>query len=60
MSEIGSRLELKTDYENAVAATTAALKEDGFGVLTTIDVQATFKQKLDAEFRRYVILGDAM
>ncbi|MCC7165596.1 MAG: DUF302 domain-containing protein [Anaerolineae bacterium] len=57
MSEIGSRIELKTDYENAVAVTTAALKEEGFGVLTTIDVQATFKQKLDAEFRRYVILG---
>lgn len=57
MSEIGSRIELKADYENAIAVTTAALKEEGFGVLTTIDVQATFKQKLDAEFRRYVILG---
>lgn len=57
MGEIGSRIELKTDYENAIARTTAALKQEGFGVLTTIDVQATFKQKLDAEFRRYVILG---
>lgn len=57
MSEIGSRIELKTDYENAIARTTAALKQEGFGVLTTIDVQATLKQKLDAEFRRYVILG---
>ncbi len=57
MSEIGYRVELKTDYENAIAKTTAALKTEGFGVLTTIDVQATLKQKLNAEFRRYVILG---
>lgn len=57
MSEIGSRVELKTDYETAIARATAALKAEGFGVLTTIDVQATLKQKLNAEFRRYVILG---
>jgi uncharacterized protein (DUF302 family) len=35
----------------------AALKEQGFGVLTEIDVQATLKQRINAEFRRYVILG---
>jgi uncharacterized protein (DUF302 family) len=34
-----------------------ALKEQGFGVLTEIDVQRTLKEKLDADFRRYTILG---
>jgi uncharacterized protein (DUF302 family) len=46
-----------TSFENARARTVEALKSQGFGVLTEIDVQATFKQKLDAEFRPYVILG---
>lgn len=44
-------------YQDAVEQTTAALKEQGFGVLTTIDVRKTMKEKLDAEFRPYVILG---
>lgn len=48
---------LNTSYEDAVARVTDALKEEGFGVLTEIDVKATMKEKLDKEFRRYVILG---
>jgi len=44
-------------YEAAVARATAALKKQGFGVLTTIDVQQTLKAKLDRDFRKYVILG---
>ena len=53
----GLRVEIPVDYERAVEQTTAALKEQGFGVLTTIDVQQTLKQKLGRDFRKYVILG---
>ena len=53
----GMRVELPFEYEDAVERATAALKDQGFGVLTTIDVQQTLKQKLDRAFRKYVILG---
>ena len=52
---ITTRLDLP--YEKAVERTRAALKEEGFGVLTEIDVKATLKKKLNADFRKYVILG---
>lgn len=55
--EIGFRTRLKLDYEQAVQAARAALQEEGFGVLTEIDVRATLKAKLAKDFRRYVILG---
>ncbi|RME82277.1 MAG: DUF302 domain-containing protein [Caldilineae bacterium] len=44
-------------YDDAVAAVTEALKSQGFGVLTTIDVKATLRKKLDVDFKPYVILG---
>jgi len=53
----GLRVEVSSTYEQAVERTTAALKAEGFGVLTTIDVRQTFKQKLDKDFRKYLILG---
>lgn len=44
-------------YEEAIARAKDALKSEGFGVLTEIDVQATLKKKLDVRFRQYCILG---
>lgn len=44
-------------FENARSRITEALKQQGFGILTEIDVTATLKAKLNLEFRRYVILG---
>lgn len=55
--DYGMRTHLDVAYEDAVELVTAALKEEGFGVLTQIDVKATLKQKLDVDFRRYIILG---
>ncbi len=46
-----------TSFERALELVTDELKKEGFGVLTEIDVRATLKKKLDAEFRPYVILG---
>lgn len=45
------------DFEDVVDETIRALEDEGFGVLCDIDVQATFKKKLDVDFRRYRILG---
>ena len=56
-TEFGLQVTLNVPYEVAIEQATAALKEEGFGVLTEIDVKATLKKKLDVDFRRYVILG---
>ena len=53
----GIRRELAISYDEALAKVPEALKTEGFGVLTEIDVAATLKAKLDVDFRRYKILG---
>lgn len=46
-----------TTFEGAIEKVTAALKKEGFGILSEIDVKDTLRRKLDVDFRRYVILG---
>ena len=53
----GFSADVDLSYDEALERMTTALKAEGFGVLTTIDVQATLKTKLEVDFRRYVILG---
>ena len=57
IEDLALRVRLDVPYEEAMERVTAALKAEGFGVLTEIDVKATMKQKLDADFRKYAILG---
>lgn len=57
MINYGFVKELEAPFGEAVAAVTEALKKEGFGVLTTIDVRAKFKEKLGIDFPNYVILG---
>lgn len=47
----------ESTYDEAVSRTEAALREQGFGVLTRIDVRSTLKEKIDVDFKPYVILG---
>lgn len=49
--------EIDLSFEEAITHVTEELKKEGFGVLTEIDVKATLKKKLDADFRNYRILG---
>ncbi len=56
-TQYGIRVKVNLPYEQAVEKVTAALKEEGFGILTTIDVKETLKKKLDVDFRKYIILG---
>ncbi len=57
MSQFVFSVPAKGDFDTTVAQVTEALKVEGFGVLTTIDVAATLKAKLGIEGRPYVILG---
>ncbi|HEX7974033.1 MAG TPA: DUF302 domain-containing protein [Anaerolineales bacterium] len=55
--ELGFEVRLNEPYDEAVEKVVAALKVEGFGVLTRIDVRAVLQEKLGQEFRPYVILG---
>ncbi len=57
LDEYAFTIHLDIPYEDARGRTETALKEQGFGVITEIDMRATMRQKLDVEFRKYAILG---
>ena len=57
VEEISFTIQMSDPYETALEKVTEALKTEGFGVLTEIDVRATLKKKIDADFRPYAILG---
>lgn len=56
-TRLGTAVQLDMPFDAALQRTRAALKAEGFGILTEIDLQAAFKEKLGRDFRRYVILG---
>jgi uncharacterized protein (DUF302 family) len=53
----GLRVKTSLPFDEALAKTTAALKDEGFGVITSIDMKETLKAKLGRDFRKYTILG---
>lgn len=55
--ELGYHRSVQLSFEEAEAKVRATLQEQGFGVLTEIDVKETLKKKLDVDFRKYKILG---
>jgi uncharacterized protein (DUF302 family) len=57
MAQIGIKKTVKGSYDAVLAKIPEALKAEGFGVLTRIDVKATLKEKIGVDFRRYQILG---
>jgi uncharacterized protein (DUF302 family) len=56
-TKVGFSVQLSVAFEQAIEKVTEALKVEGFGILTEIDVKGTFKKKLDVDFRKYTILG---
>lgn len=56
-AKLGLTMTMKDEFESAVARVTEALKAEGFGVLTEIDVKETMKKKIGAEYPPFKILG---
>lgn len=56
-TNLGFEIELPLPFGDAVARVKDALKQEGFGILTEIDLETAFREKLGREFRPYVILG---
>ncbi len=56
-ASLGMVVQLDAPFDTALHRTREALKTEGFGILTEIDMQAAFKEKLGRDFRPYVILG---
>ena len=57
MSYYSSTTLSETTFENAIEAVTSELSKEGFGIISEIDVSATFKKKIDVDFKKYTILG---
>jgi uncharacterized protein (DUF302 family) len=57
MNDLGFEIRISVPFDKAINLLTEALKEEGFGILTEIDVKKTLKKKLDIDFRPYKIFG---
>src|ERR1700693_6239675 len=57
LQDYGIRTTISGSYEEAIPKVTEALKTEGFGILTEINVKETLKKKIDKDFRKYIILG---
>lgn len=57
MSDLGVSVKVSGPFDEAVERVTAALAAEGFGVVSRLDLDKAFAQKLGTEFRRYTILG---
>ena len=57
IENISFQVNLSDDFDSAVEKVTDALKNEGFGIMTEIDVKETLKKKVDVDFRKYTILG---
>jgi uncharacterized protein (DUF302 family) len=57
MKPMSYNAELKTDFDSAIEQVTAALKEEGFGIISRIDMHTTFKEKIDKDIPPHTILG---